>query len=329
LKKKIITRRRFIATAATVSAGVWAGCSDAFGARFVRGFIDELGRDVSTPRVPKPNTWSANALTATWLGHASVLVNFYGVTILTDPVLMQRIGANFGLGTLGPKRLIAPALRVEQLPEIDMVLLSHAHFDHFDMPTLKALPAGSKAVTAKNTGDLLAGTSLRGAAELSWGQKTLVKTGHGEVEVEAFEVKHWGARWRRDTYRGYNGYLLSREGKKIIFGGDTASTDTFRPLRSKGPFELAIMPIGSYKPFECSHCTPEQAVRMTNDAGAKYLLPIHHKTFTLGREGQVEPVRRLEVALERERIALRDVGETFSVKSGVRVESGQESAKAA
>jgi L-ascorbate metabolism protein UlaG (beta-lactamase superfamily) len=137
----------------------------------VRGFIDELGRDIRTPKAPRPNSWDANAITATWLGHASVLVNFYGFTILTDPALMQRIGANFGLGTIGPKRLIAPALRVGQLPKIDLVLLSHAHFDHFDMPTLKALPRGSKAVTAKNTGDLLAGTSLKGAAELSWGRR--------------------------------------------------------------------------------------------------------------------------------------------------------------
>lgn len=297
--------------AATGSAGLWAGCSDAFGARFVRGFIDEIGRPITTPATPTPHAWNPNGITATWLGHASVLVNFYGLTILTDPVLMQRIGADIGLGTLGPKRLIAPALSVKQLPKIDLVLLSHAHFDHFDMPTLKALPAGSKAVTARHTGDLLAGTSLKCPSELAWGERTVITTGHGDIEVEAFEVKHWGARWRRDSYRGYNGYILSREGKKIIFGGDTAMTDSFRPLRGKGPFELAIMPIGSYKPFECSHCTPEQAVQMANDAGAKYLLPIHHKTFTLGREGQAEPVQRLELALERERIALRNVGETF------------------
>src|SRR6185503_18241691 len=118
LKKNIITRRRFIASAATASAGIWAGCSDAFGARFVRGFINELGRGIATPKTPTPKTWNANGITAAWLGHASVLVNFYGVTILTDPVLMERIGANFGLGTLGPKRLIAPALTVKQLPEI-------------------------------------------------------------------------------------------------------------------------------------------------------------------------------------------------------------------
>lgn len=294
------------------AAGLWAGCSDAFGARFIRGFFNEVGRPINTPQqTPKPLEWNPNAITASWLGHASVLLNFYGLTILTDPVLMQRIGADIGLGTLGPKRLVAPALKVGQLPKIDLVLLSHAHFDHFDMPTLEALPAGSKCVTARRTGDLLAGTSLKCPAELGWGEKTTVTTSVGDIEVEAFEVRHWGARWKRDKYRGYNGYILSREGKKIIFGGDTAMTDKFRPLRGKGPFELAIMPIGSYKPFECSHCTPEQAVQMANDAGAKYLLPIHHKTFTLGREGPVEPVQRLEQALEPERIALRDVGETF------------------
>jgi L-ascorbate metabolism protein UlaG (beta-lactamase superfamily) len=148
---------------------------------------------------------------------------------------------------------------------------------------------------------------------LAWEGRTLDAFGYGMAQEAPPERSRIDliAQLRRDTYRGYNGYMLSREGKKIIFGGDTAKTDSFRPLRSKGPFEVAIMPIGSYKPFECSHCTPEQSVRMTNDAGAKYLLPIHHKTFKLGREGQAEPLRRLEMALEPERIALRDVGQTF------------------
>lgn len=305
------------------TAGLWAGCSDAFGARFVRGFFNEMGRGIVPPKAtPKPLEWNPNGITAAWLGHASVLVNFFGVSILTDPVLLQRIGADVGFGTFGPKRLVAPALTVDQLPKIDLVLLSHAHFDHFDIPTLEALTSGTritrpsnlpKVVTARRTGDLLGKTVLKCPTELGWGDKTTVSTPNGEVEIEAFEVRHWGARWRRDTYRGYNGYVLSRQGKKIIFGGDTAMTESFRGLRSKGPFELAIMPIGSYQPHVRSHCTPEQSVQMTNDAGAKYLLPIHHKTFTLGREGPLEPMQRLEQALERERIALRDVGETVVV----------------
>ena len=88
-------------------------------------------------------------------------------------------------------------------------------------------------------------------------------------------------------------------------------SETFRPLRKKGPFDLAIMPIGSYKPWVHSHCTPEQAVTMANQAGAEYFLPIHHKTFVLGKEGPTEPMQRLEAALERDRIALRDIGQTF------------------
>ncbi len=296
------------------TAGVWTGCSDAFGARFIRGFMNEIGRPIARCKsTPKPSEWNPNAITAAWLGHASVLVNFYGATILTDPVLMPRIGAAVGVGTVGPKRLIAPALAVEELPKIDVVLLSHAHFDHFDIPTLNALPAGPKAVTARRTGDLLTDSAMNCPTELGWGEKTTVATQYGDIQIEAFEVRHWGARWRHDKYRGYNGYVLSREGKKIIFGGDTALTEHFRPLRSDGPFELAIMPIGSYKPFERSHCTPEQSVQMANDAGAKYLLPIHHKTFTLGREPRGEPLERLEAALEPERIGWRAVGETFVI----------------
>jgi L-ascorbate metabolism protein UlaG (beta-lactamase superfamily) len=149
------------------------------------------------------------------------------------------------------------------------------------------------------------------ARELAWGEKTLVKTVHGEVEIQAFQVNHWGARWKVDKFRGYNGYIISREGKKIIFGGDTAWTESFRALRNKGPFELAIMPIGAYQPWVCSHCTPEQAVRMANDAGANHFLPVHFKTFKFGREGTVEPLERLEAAIEQERIGWRDVGGTF------------------
>lgn len=166
-------------------------------------------------------------------------------------------------------------------------------------------------VTAHATSDLLAETRLKEAKELGWGEKTALKTVHGEIGVQAFEVNHWGARWKYDRYRGYNGYVITREDRKIIFGGDTAWSESFRILRSEGPFELAIMPIGAYEPWIRAHCTPEQAVRMANDARAKYLLPVHFKTFTLGREGMTEPMERLQAAIEPQRIALREVGQTF------------------
>ncbi len=306
------SRRRFLAFGSLGAVGVWASCSDQLGARMVRGLIGETGRTVLKPKfTPNPQFWEPNGVTAAWLGHSTVLVNFYGLTILTDPVLAKRVGADTWVGTIGAKRLIAPALFARQLPPIDLVLLSHAHMDHLDPATLRRLPGTPQTVTAHATADLLRGSRLKTPESLAWGGQTRISTAHGDVHVRAIEVNHWGARWKLDTYRGYNGYVLEREGKKMIFGGDTAACDSFRSLRELGPFDLAIMPIGAYKPWVCSHCTPEQAVRMANDAGANYLLPVHFKTFAFGREGSTEPIERLEAAIEPERIAWRDVGQTF------------------
>ena len=141
-----------------------------------------------------------------------------------------------GFLTIGPKRLVAPALTPGQLPKIDLVLLSHAHMDHLNSATLRCFSSSTRVITAHSTADLLTDTELKEPKELAWGDKIRVTTANGDLEIEAFEVNHWGARWRHDTQRGYNGYVLSREGKKIIFGGDTALTESFRSLRSKGPF---------------------------------------------------------------------------------------------
>lgn len=308
------SRRRFLTIGSLSLTGLWAGVSHQYGARMVRGLVADAAREIAKPKfIPSPGLWNPNGITAAWLGHSTVLVNFYGVTILTDPVLENRIGADSPFGTIGPKRLIAPALKAHQLPPIDLVLLSHGHMDHLDPATLRLLPGKPKVITAHATSDLLGESRLKDPKELGWGEKTSLKTAHGEIGIQAFEVNHWGARWKYDRYRGYNGYVLSREGKSIIFGGDTAWTESFRSLRSKGPFEMAIMPIGAYQPWIRSHCTPEQAVQMTNDAGARYLLPVHFKTFKFGREGVNEPMERLQAAIEPGRIALRDVGQTCRV----------------
>jgi L-ascorbate metabolism protein UlaG (beta-lactamase superfamily) len=318
LKKKF-SRRDFIVGSGLATAGmgaVWLKNSNAFAARFIRDRWAETGQAIREPKFrPTPETWNPNGITLAWLGHSTVLINFFGVHILTDPVLCSRVGANVGLGTLGPKRLIAPALTACELPRIDLLLLSHAHMDHFDFPTLKCFPSQTKVVTARSTADLFPETGLRQISELGWGQKKAVETEQGAVQVEAFEVNHWGARWRHDSHRGYNGYIVEREGRKIIFGGDTAPSNGFAGIRSKGPFEIACMPIGAYAPWTTSHCTPEEAVSMANDAGANYFLPIHHRTFRLGHEGKIEPLERLQIALQREpqRIALREIGETFSM----------------
>jgi L-ascorbate metabolism protein UlaG (beta-lactamase superfamily) len=292
-------------------AGLWAGTSDSFSARLVRGVCTDSARDVVNPTRPNAKYWNSNAVTATWLGHATVLLNFYGIVILTDPVMFDRVGYRIGRMVVGRKRLVAPALSIAELPKIDLVLLSHAHMDHLDLATLKALPSASAVITASKTKDLLSATAFQSVTELKWGQKAVVKNACGSMEVEAFEVNHSGARWSSDTYRGYNGYLLRKDGRQVLFGGDTALTPTFKNLRAKS--DLGIMPIGSYGRIGASHCTPEQAVQMANDGGVQYLMPVHHKTFPIGEEPIDEPLQRFEGAIEPERIALREIGATFKL----------------
>ena len=257
--------------------------------------------------------WSDAQVTLAWLGHATVLIKFFGIKILTDPVLFPRVGIRLPGFTIGPKRLTAPALEFHELPNVDLVLLSHAHFDHLDLRTLRCFDESTRVITARATRDLLKGTRFPYIAELDWGQSKSLSTAAGEIEITAFPVKHWGARTRRDTYRGYNGYLIERSGHRIIFAGDTAMTENFAALRRHGAIDIAIMSIGAYNPWIHSHCSPEQAIEMANAAGARFIMPVHHQTFRLSFEPLREPIERFETALRKapERIALREIGETF------------------
>src|SRR4029453_11220626 len=183
---------------------------------------------------PDPSKWSDTKVTAAWIGHATVLINFFGIKILTDPVLFPRIGIRLPGLTIGPKRLTAPALEFHELPKIDIVLLSHAHFDHFDLRTLHCFKQNKRVITAPNTRDLLRWTRLHDVTELRWGEMKSLKTAAGDIVIIALRVKHWGARKQRDIYRGYNGYLLERNERSILFGGDTALTNSFAELRQHG-----------------------------------------------------------------------------------------------
>jgi L-ascorbate metabolism protein UlaG (beta-lactamase superfamily) len=262
---------------------------------------------------PQPAEWKDTRVTVAWLGHAAVLINFFGIKILTDPALFPRVGIRLPGLTIGPKRLTAPALTVGELPKVDVILLSHAHFDHFDLRTLHRFDSSTRIVTAPRTSDLLRWTRLRDVTELRWGERASIKTSAGHADIVAFRVKHWGARVQRDTYRGYNGYMIERGGRRIIFGGDTAMIESFTELRKNGPIDLAIMSIGCYNPWIRTHCNPEQAVQMADDAGAEFIMPVHHQTFRLSFEPFREPIERFEAALRKtpERIALREIGETF------------------
>ena len=313
-------RRTFLSTGllAAAGAGAWLTTSASWGARFLRERARELGRDVPLPRhTPTPASWSDSAITLAWLGHATVLVNFYGFWILTDPVLFSRIGVDLGVGSLGPLRLVQCAVPPDDLPALDLVLVSHAHFDHLDTPSLAVVPGRPAAVTAAGTSDLLPSRAYSNVTELRWDETMRVRGRHGDALVRAIEVKHWGARLRRDTWRGYTGYVVEREGRRLLIAGDTAATSLFRGHRRYGPFEAAVMPIGAYNPWIHNHCTPEQAIEMADAASARLLVPVHHRTFKLSSEPYDEPIQRVAAALHAEhgRLAISEVGETVSIES--------------
>ncbi len=276
---------------------------------FFRRVSEDLKRPIErASRAPDIAAWPISGLHATRIGHSTVAISVEGFLIVTDPVFSSRIGLNFGPLTLGIKRLVEPAVALPNLPAPDLILLSHAHMDHFDLPSLRKLERRATAVvTAANTRDLLRENHYGQVKELRWNESTQV----GPATIRAFEVRHWGARMQSDTHRGYNGYLIEIGRYRILFGGDTAYTDSFRPLRSSKPIDLAIMPIGAYDPWIRAHCNPEQALTMANDAGAELILPVHHRTFQLSREPKQEPLERLLAAASpaEDRVCLRDIGQ--------------------
>lgn len=318
-RRKLLSRRAFVVQALALgAAGTWGLTSSSWVARFFRERFREVGRDVlPAAQRPRPEIWSDTQLTFAWLGHATVLVNFHGVRILVDPALFPRIGVSLGLGSLGPKRLTDSALRPSELPEIDLVLVTHAHFDHLDTPSLAAVRGRPAAMMAWQTSDLLPARAYSSIHELRWGDAVTVETPRGGAQVRAIEVNHWGARVRRDTWRGYTGFVVERDGRRLLFGGDTADTPLFREHRRWGPFEAAFMPVGAYDPWIRNHCTPEQAVGMANAAAARRFVPIHHQSFKLSNEPFHEPLERTQAALAREpdRLAVREIGQTVIVPS--------------
>jgi L-ascorbate metabolism protein UlaG (beta-lactamase superfamily) len=236
-----------------------------------------------------------------------------GFTAVTDPVFGNRAGFNLGPVTVGIKRLVEPAAALDRIPHPDLILLSHAHMDHFDLPTLRRLEnRATSVVTAANTSDLLRVPRYGDVREIAWGERTRI----GPATITAFAVKHWGARMQSDTQRGYNGYVLEAGKFRVLFGGDTALTNTFRALRGMGKIDLAIMPVGAYNPWIAVHCNPEQAVSMANDAAAEFLLPVHNQTFVLSDEPLHEPIERLLEAAHSEpgRICLTEIGQEFHLR---------------
>lgn len=277
-------------------------------------FWDQLRRDFSReiPAAslrPDPSKWPDTGIHGAWLGHSTVLMKVDGFTIVTDPVLNDWIGVDLRLATVGMKRLVAPALLGKDLRGVDLILSSHAHMDHLDLATMRSLESDkTEVVMAKSTSDLIRTHRYAKVTEIGWGETVRV----GPAEIRALEVRHWGARMRTDTYRGYNAYDLRIGKRRILFGGDTADTDLFRTQRNGGA-DLAIMPIGAYNPWIHAHCNPEQAWRMANEYGADLFVPVHHLTFHLSHEPENEPLERVLAAAgnSESRIVARQVGSEF------------------
>lgn len=278
--------------------------------RFLAQRVQESRRPIPpAPYRPTPANWSDDALTVAWLGHATVLINFYGTWLLTDPALRSHVGVNVAGVTIGPRRLVQPALTVPELPPLDAVLVSHAHMDHCDLGTLRRLPRKTHAVVQRGNHDLV--RRFKQVSELSWGEFIEVDG----ARIEAIEVNHWGARKLTDKDRGYGGFLISKNDRAIVFGGDTAYTKTFARLRRRVQIDLAILPIGAYDPYVYVHANPEQAWAMRREMGARYILPMHHSTFRLSREPVKEPITRLLAAAGNEhwRVALCEPGQTWTL----------------
>jgi L-ascorbate metabolism protein UlaG (beta-lactamase superfamily) len=270
------------------------GLADALGrGRGHFRFVDSLSsRGLPAPRhKPDLADWTSRGTSAVWIGHATILFRIGGLTILTDPVFSSRIGIGLGIMTAGPRRLLAPAVALSALPPVDVVLLSHAHFDHLDRPTLARLPRSSRVVISAGNRDLVDDLGFSALTELAVGKSLEL----GGVKVTAVPVKHWGARVFHDTHRGFCAYMLESGGKRILFGADSAYQEMWRGL---GPVDLCCVGIGAYDPWVAAHATPEQAAEMARHAGARRVLPMHHSTFKLSHEPVAEPLRRFRAVAD-------------------------------
>ena len=225
-----------------------------------------------------------------WLGHGSVVAQINDVTITVDPVLSQRIGMKIKSRTIGVPRLIPAPVSPESLIGSDIVLITHAHFDHLDKPTLKGMCSKATTVIVPHRCAKLIPNGFNEIIELKAGSSVKLSG----LNITAIEPKHWGARSIFDRRRGVNSYLVESitesNTQRILFTGDTAETDAYKNINA---IDLAIFGIGAYDPWDHMHATPEQVWKMFQSLDARFMLPVHHSTFELSDEPIDEPMRRL------------------------------------
>ena len=219
----------------------------------------------------------------TWIGHASFLIQFTDLNVLVDP--------NFANWLFLLKRIKRSGLKIQDLPPVDLVLLTHAHFDHFHKPTLRRLPHPKIGVMPWGVGDLAHNLGFARIIELEWWESF----GPKDWRVTLTPSKHWGARTLRDEHRGYGGFVLQHQGRSIYHAGDSAYFDGFKEIGERLKPEIALLPIGAYFPdtFRHVHMGPDEALKVFLDIRAKWFVPMHYGSFKLSFEPMDEPPRML------------------------------------
>jgi N-acyl-phosphatidylethanolamine-hydrolysing phospholipase D len=249
-----------------------------------------------------------------------------GVNILTDPVWSMHASLVQGLG---PKRYIKPALDLEKL-DVDIVLISHTHYDHFDANTVKRIGNKPLWIVPLGVKEVLKGYGIDRVIELDWWQHHIIPASSKSVRVEiAFTpTKHWTSRTPFDRNTSlWGSFAVMTPSKRFFFGGDTGYHPFFSKLGDRyGPFDFAAIPIGAYKPrwfMKDNHVNPEEAVKIHLDVKSKQTVAIHWGTFPLADEDYVEPA--LELGRAREAAGLT-VNDFFSVQHGFTWDVGQPAA---
>jgi L-ascorbate metabolism protein UlaG (beta-lactamase superfamily) len=280
---------------------------------FWRDFTD------SPPGPPPPRRVSSGRLRATFVNHSTVLVQMDGLNFLTDPVWSHRVSP---VSWTGPRRHRPPGVRFEDLPPIDAVLVSHNHYDHMDVATLRRLSGGHAPRIFCGLGNqrFLASRGVAGARDLDWWGSDTPASG---VTVTAVPARHFSSRSAFDRDRTlWCGWVVTGSSGSFYFAGDTGWGSHFERIRGRFPdLRLALLPIGAYRPrwfMSEAHLDPEQAVRAQEILGARAAIAIHFGTFAQADDGEFEPVGELAAVLARRpapgpRFLALDNGQSFEL----------------
>lgn len=270
-------------------------------------FYRGMTRDIRVPlpdghALPEPAVLAGLAAhrnpgpSLTWLGQAAFLIRLAGRTILTDPFLSDHASP---IAPLGPRRFAPAGLAPQRLPPVDVLLLSHNHYDHLDLPTVEALPGKARidVVAPLGLGHYFTERGYGRVRELDWGDEARL----GPLRVKALPAIHFSRRTLFDRNQTlWTGYAIEGGGSRLYFAGDTAYGPAFEELgRSEAAFDLALLPIGAYAPRElmrASHATPEEAVQIGRELGARRLVAMHWGTIQLTDEPPFEPPGRFRSA---------------------------------